>query len=69
MSLFNVLSPSVSIYSCSFDTAGQEAFVAVRDSYMRTGDGFVCVYSITDEKSFQAAINLHEHILTLKGIS
>ena len=29
-----------------FDTAGQEDFSAVRDQYMRTGDGFLCVYLI-----------------------
>ena len=32
--------------------AGQEDFSAVRDQYMRTGDGFLCVYSITLPHSF-----------------
>jgi len=49
-----------------FDTAGQEDFAAVRDSYMRTGDGFLCVYSVTLQASFDEAINLHEHILRVK---
>jgi len=49
-----------------FDTAGQEDFSAVRDQYMRTGDGFLCVYSITLQASFDEAINLHEHILRVK---
>eukprot|EP01120_Amphizonella_sp_Union-15-10_P000144 TRINITY_DN10182_c0_g1_i1.p1 TRINITY_DN10182_c0_g1~~TRINITY_DN10182_c0_g1_i1.p1 ORF type:complete len:199 (-),score=36.99 TRINITY_DN10182_c0_g1_i1:62-658(-) len=49
-----------------FDTAGQEDFSAVRDQYMRTGDGFLCVYSITMQMSFEEAINLHEHILRVK---
>eukprot|EP01126_Amoeba_proteus_P006861 TRINITY_DN1241_c0_g1_i1.p1 TRINITY_DN1241_c0_g1~~TRINITY_DN1241_c0_g1_i1.p1 ORF type:complete len:207 (-),score=69.17 TRINITY_DN1241_c0_g1_i1:162-701(-) len=35
-----------------FDTAGQEDFSAVRDSYMNTGDGFLIMYSIMDTKSF-----------------
>ena len=35
------------------DTAGQEAFVAIRDHYIQNGDGFMLVYSITDERSFQ----------------
>jgi len=49
-----------------FDTAGQEVFSAVRDQYMRTGDGFLVVYSITLQDSFDEAINLHEHILQIK---
>jgi hypothetical protein len=35
-----------------FDTAGQEDFSAVRDQYMRTGDGFLCVYAVTLKNSF-----------------
>jgi len=38
----------------------------VRDSYMRTGDGFLCVYSVTLQASFDEAVNLHEHILRVK---
>lgn len=38
----------------------------MRDQYMRTGDGFLCVYSITLQASFDEAINLHEHILRVK---
>eukprot|EP00028_Trichosphaerium_sp_Am-I-7-wt_P012346 CAMPEP_0168539484 /NCGR_PEP_ID=MMETSP0405-20121227/21858_1 /TAXON_ID=498012 /ORGANISM="Trichosphaerium sp, Strain Am-I-7 wt" /LENGTH=166 /DNA_ID=CAMNT_0008569061 /DNA_START=213 /DNA_END=713 /DNA_ORIENTATION=+ len=49
-----------------FDTAGQEDFSAVRDQYMRTGDGFLCVYSITMQASFDEAVSLHEHILRVK---
>lgn len=33
---------------------------------MRTGDGFLCVYSITLQASFDEAISLHEHILRVK---
>lgn len=49
-----------------FDTAGQEDFSAVRDQYMRTGDGFLCVYSITLQASFDEARSLHDHILRVK---
>jgi len=49
-----------------FDTAGQEVFSAVRDQYMRTGDGFLVAYSVTSNDSFDEAINLHEHILQIK---
>jgi len=49
-----------------YDTAGQEDFSAVRDQYMRTGDGFLCVYSITHLASFTEVSNLHDHILRVK---
>ncbi len=31
------------------DTAGQEEYSAMREQYMRTGEGFLLVYSITDK--------------------
>jgi len=49
-----------------FDTAGQEDFSAVRDQYMRTGDGFLCVYSITYAVSFSEVQSLYDHILRVK---
>eukprot|EP01100_Stratorugosa_tubuloviscum_P002880 TRINITY_DN1688_c0_g1_i1.p1 TRINITY_DN1688_c0_g1~~TRINITY_DN1688_c0_g1_i1.p1 ORF type:complete len:191 (+),score=81.03 TRINITY_DN1688_c0_g1_i1:329-901(+) len=49
-----------------FDTAGQEDFSAVRDQYMRTGDGFLCVYSIILEPSFAAVRTFYEHIQRVK---
>lgn len=36
------------------DTAGQEDYAAIRDNYFRSGEGFLCVFSITDDDSFQA---------------
>ncbi|XP_061555598.1 GTPase KRas isoform X2 [Phycodurus eques] len=35
------------------DTAGQEEYSAMRDQYMRTGEGFLCVYAINNTKSFE----------------
>ncbi|XP_041370707.1 GTP-binding protein Rit1-like isoform X2 [Gigantopelta aegis] len=34
------------------DTAGQPEFTAMREQYMRNGQGFVICYSITDRRSF-----------------
>jgi len=51
-----------------FDTAGQEDFSAVRDQYMRTGDGFLCVYSVTLRNSFDEVEHFHEHILRVKDL-
>lgn len=34
------------------DTAGQEEFYALRDQYIRSGDGYIIVFSITSTTSF-----------------
>merc|ERR1719192_286547 len=34
------------------DTAGQEEFRVMRDEWIRSGDGFLLVYSINDTSSF-----------------
>mmetsp|Transcript_34765 Transcript_34765/g.87422 ORF Transcript_34765/g.87422 Transcript_34765/m.87422 type:complete len:194 (-) Transcript_34765:152-733(-) len=51
-----------------FDTAGQEDFSAVRDQYMRTGDGFLCVFSIVLEPSFNKVQDFYDHILRVKDL-
>ncbi|XP_023371233.1 GTPase NRas isoform X2 [Otolemur garnettii] len=45
------------------DTAGQEEYSAMRDQYMRTGEGFLCVFAINNSKSF-ADINLYRYFLS-----
>ncbi|KAH3743411.1 Ras family GTPase [Pelomyxa schiedti] len=35
------------------DTAGQEDYSAMREQYMRSGQGFLIVYSITSHQSFE----------------
>ncbi|KAG2181314.1 hypothetical protein INT43_008897 [Umbelopsis isabellina] len=42
------------------DTAGQEEYSAMREQYMRTGEGFLLVYSITSRQSFED-INVFYH--------
>ena len=36
------------------DTAGQEDFACMREAYMRQGKGFLLVFSLLDDKSFDA---------------
>lgn len=49
------------------DTAGQEDYAAIRDNYFRSGEGFLCVFSITETESFQATGDFREQILRVKG--
>uniref|UniRef100_UPI00358F048E ras-related protein M-Ras n=1 Tax=Myxine glutinosa TaxID=7769 RepID=UPI00358F048E len=48
------------------DTAGQEEFSAMREQYMRTGDGFLIVFSVTDKTSFEHVDKFHQLILRVK---
>jgi len=49
------------------DTAGQEDYAAIRDNYFRAGEGFLCVFSITEEESFQESQEFREHIIRVKS--
>lgn len=49
------------------DTAGQEDYAAIRDNYFRSGEGFLCVFSITEQESFQASSEFREQILRVKN--
>ncbi|CAF1068382.1 unnamed protein product [Adineta steineri] len=49
------------------DTAGQENYAAIRDTYIRTGEGFLLVFDITDSESFSDLQELHDQILRVKG--
>lgn len=54
--------------SCDIlDTAGQEDYSAIRDNYYRSGEGFICVFSITDPESFDQTIEFREQILRVKN--
>ena len=48
------------------DTAGTEQFTAMRDLYMKNGQGFVLVYSITAQSTFNDLQDLKEQILRVK---
>lgn len=50
------------------DTAGQEEFRAMRDQYLRTGDGFLLVFSVCDRPSFEEIFKFHKQILRSKDV-
>ncbi|KAA0193289.1 Ras protein Rap 1b [Fasciolopsis buskii] len=50
------------------DTAGTEQFTAMRDLYMKNGQGFLLVYSITQQSTLNDLIDLREQILRVKDV-
>ncbi|KAF3929638.1 hypothetical protein ABW20_dc0107093 [Dactylellina cionopaga] len=48
------------------DTAGQEEYSAMREQYMRTGEGFLLIYSITSRTSFEEITQFQQQILRVK---
>lgn len=48
------------------DTAGQEEFSAMREQYMRSGEGFLLVFSVTERPSFEEIFKFHRQILRVK---
>ncbi|KAH8113404.1 ras-1 [Phellopilus nigrolimitatus] len=48
------------------DTAGQDEYQAMREQYMRSGEGFLLVYSITSRSSFEEMGGFYEQILRVK---
>ncbi|KFY94945.1 hypothetical protein V498_03639 [Pseudogymnoascus sp. VKM F-4517 (FW-2822)] len=50
----------------SLDTAGTEQFTAMRELYMKTGQGFLLVFSITSRSSLEELSELREQIIRIK---
>ena len=48
------------------DTAGQEDYAVVRDNYFRSGEGFLCVFSLVDRESFAGVSEVRESVLRVK---
>lgn len=50
-----------------FDLAGQEEYTALRDQWIKDGNGFVLVYSATSRWSFSLMSKFHMQIRLIKG--
>ncbi len=50
------------------DTAGQEEYTALRDQWIRDGEGFLLVYSICERSSFTRVSRFHRQIMSVKGV-
>lgn len=44
------------------DTAGQKEYTPLRETFMHTGDGFLLIYSITDDQTLEELRDIKEHI-------
>jgi len=49
------------------DTAGTEQFSSMRDLYIKNGQGFVVVYSITNQQSFHDIRTMKDQIVRVKA--
>lgn len=48
------------------DTAGIAQFTAMRELYIKSGMGFLLVYSVTDRQSLEELLELREQVLRIK---
>jgi GTPase KRas len=48
------------------DTSGQEGYTATQQQYIRSGQGFILVYSVTSRCSFENISSLRRDILRVK---
>lgn len=45
------------------DTAGQEDYAAIRDNYFRSGEGFLCVFSLAARATFDEVDSFRDQVL------
>ena len=49
------------------DTAGQEEYAVITDNYFRSGEGFLCVFSLVERETYAAVSDFREQILRVKA--
>ena len=49
------------------DTAGQDDYITMLDTWINSSDGFILVYAIDNIKSFETMKLIYERILKIKG--
>lgn len=64
--LLHVVCPLVYVILIFLFVNLQEQFTAMRDLYMKNGQGFVLVYSITAQSTFNDLHDLRDQILRVK---
>ncbi|KAJ6244646.1 ras-like protein [Anaeramoeba flamelloides] len=50
------------------DTAGQESYTTMESRYIQNGDGFLIVYSVTSEATFQKVSKIYDLVLRVKDM-
>jgi len=51
------------------DTAGQDDYSALRSQWIRSGEGYIIMYSITDKTTFAEVSNIRSQILMVRDVS
>jgi len=66
---FNVNPSPLSILPClNVRLSSLQDYAAIRDNYFRSGEGFLCVFSITELESFQATAEFRYDLVLGQGI-
>ena len=63
----SVMLDGAKVFVQLLDTSGTEGFPAIRDGYVRLGDGFLLVFNINSVESFRAIDEYYEWLVRVHG--